>query len=151
TDEGPAEISGKVTAIDSVVDQSTRNVQVQATFANANGKLRPGMFVQTKAAMGMGVNVVTLPASAINYAPYGDSVFVVSDLKGPKGQSYRGVQQQFVKLGESRGDQIAVLSGVKPGAEVATSGLFKLRSGAAVQVNNEVQPGNNPSPQVEDR
>jgi len=151
TDEGPAETSGKVTAIDSVVDQSTRNVQVQATFPNGNGKLHPGAFVQTKVALGTGATVITLPASAINYAPYGDSVFIVTDLKGPKGESYRGVQQQFVKLGESRGDQIAVLTGIKPGAEVATSGLFKLRSGAAVQVNNEIQPGNSPSPKVEDR
>jgi membrane fusion protein (multidrug efflux system) len=107
--------------------------------------------VQTKVALGTGATVITLPASAINYAPYGDSVFIVTDLKGPKGESYRGVQQQFVKLGESRGDQIAVLTGIKPGAEVATSGLFKLRSGAAVQVNNEIQPGNSPSPKVEDR
>jgi membrane fusion protein (multidrug efflux system) len=150
-DEGPAEISGKVTAIDSVVDLSTRNLQVQATFPNTNGKLHPGMFVQTKVALGSGEAVITLPASAINYAPYGDSVFIVSDLKGPKGESYRGVQQQFVKLGESRGDQIAVLSGIKPGAEIATSGLFKLRNGAAVQVNNDIQPGNSPSPKVEDR
>jgi membrane fusion protein (multidrug efflux system) len=145
------EIPGKVTAIDSVVDQATRNVQVQATFANAGGRLHPGAFVQTKVALGAGETIVTLPASAINYAPYGDSVFVVGDVKGPKGETYRGVQQQFVKLGESRGDQIAVLSGVKPGAEIATSGLFKLRNGAAVQVNNQIQPGNSLTPKVEDR
>ena len=76
--------------------------------------------------------LVALPASAISYAPYGDSVFVVADLKDPDGQPYRGVRQQIVKLGPARGDQISVLSGVKPGDEVVTSGVFKLRNGAAV-------------------
>jgi membrane fusion protein (multidrug efflux system) len=94
--------------------------------------------------------VIALPASAINYAPYGDSVFVITDLKDPSGKAYRGVQQQFVKLEGARGDQVAVVSGVNPGDEVVTSGVFKLRNGAAVQVNNKVQPGNNPAPKPED-
>ena len=72
-------------------------------------------------------------------------------MKGPDGKTYRGVRQQFVKLGESRGDQVAVLTGVKPGEEVVTSGVFKLRPGAAVQVNNSIQPGNNPAPRPDDR
>ena len=92
---------------------------------------------------------MALPASAISYAPFGDSVFVVTDLKDPAGQSYRGVRQQFVKLGPARGDQIAVTSGVKPGDEVVTSGLFKLRNGAAVVVNNKVKPTNSPKPKPE--
>jgi membrane fusion protein (multidrug efflux system) len=146
-----ATMSGRVTAFDSVVDQATRNVQVQATFANTNEKLRPGMFVQTNAMLGAGDTVVALPASAINYAPYGDSVFVVDNLKNPKGETYRGVAQRFVKLGGSRGDQIAVVSGVKAGEEIVTSGVFKLRNGAAVVVNNQIQPSNNPTPRVEDR
>lgn len=151
-DDGAAtEFIGRVTAIDSVVDEATRNVQVQATFANPQGKLRAGMFVQTKLALGGSQSVITLPASAINYAPYGDSVFVVSDLKGPNGQAYRGVRQQFVKLGPERGDQVALLSGVKPGEEVVTSGTFKLRNGAAVQTNNKVQPSDSLAPKVEDR
>ena len=146
-----AETSGRVSALDSVVDPATRNIQVQATFANINGKLRPGMFVQTHAMLGAGDAVITLPASAVNYAPYGDSLFVVGNLKDPRGDTYRGVRQQFVTLGGSRGDQIAVLSGVKPGEEVVTSGVFKLRHNAAVFVNNAIQPGNNPAPRVEDR
>jgi len=150
-ENGQARPSGTVTAIDSVVDQATRNAQVQATFPNANGKLRPGMFMQGNVMLGTSEAVVTLPASAINYAPYGDSVFVVGDVKGPKGDTYRGVLQRFVKLGGSRGDQIAVLSGVKAGEEIVTSGVFKLRSGAAVQVDNTIQPSNNPTPRVEDR
>jgi membrane fusion protein (multidrug efflux system) len=141
---------GRVTALDSVVDETTRNIQVQATLANPEGKLRPGMFVQVDVGVGASRTVITLPASAISYAPYGDSVFVITDLKDPKGKTYRGVRQQFVKIEGSRGDQVAVISGVNPGDEVVTSGVFKLRNGAAVQVNNKVQPGNNPAPKPED-
>ena len=151
TSDDPAgiELSGRVTAIDSIVDEATRNVQVQATFGNPAGTLRPGMFVQTEVVLGASRSVVSLPASAISYAPYGDSVFVVSDMKGADGRTYKGVRQQFVKVGETRGDQVAVLSGVQPGDEVVTSGLFKLRNGAAVFVNNKVKPANNPKPKPE--
>jgi membrane fusion protein (multidrug efflux system) len=144
------EFDGRVTALDSIVDERTRNVQVQATLANPQGQLRPGMFVRAELALGASRPVVTLPASAISYAPYGDSVFVVTDLTDQSGRTYRGVRQQFVKVEGARGDQVAVVSGVNPGDEVVTSGVFKLRNGAAVQVNNEVQPGNNPAPKPED-
>jgi len=144
------EFAGRVTALDSVVNEATRNIQVQATLPNPGGKLRPGMFVQVELRMGASRNVISLPASAINYAPYGDSVFVVGDLKDPKGKSYRGVRQQFVKVEGSRGDQVAVVSGLNAGDEVVSSGVFKLRNGAAVQVNNKVQPPNNPKPKPED-
>ena len=142
--------AGSVTAIDSEVDQTTRNIQVQATLSNPEGKLRPGMFVQVEMPLGASRAVIALPASAINYAPYGDSVFVITDLKDPKGKTYRGVRQQFVKVEGARGDQVGVISGLKPGEEVVTSGVFKLRNGAAVQVNNKVQPGNSPAPKPED-
>ena len=144
------EFKGRVTALDSIVNEDTRNVQVQATLPNPAGKLRPGMFVQVEVALGASRQVVPLPASAINYAPYGDSVYVVTDLTDPKGKSYRGVRQQFVKIEGSRGDQVAVVSGIKPGDEIVSSGVFKLRNGAAVQINNKVQPENNPSPKPED-
>jgi membrane fusion protein, multidrug efflux system len=140
---------GRVTAIDSVVDQTTRNIQVQATLANPDGKLRPGMFVQTEMVFGANQSVIALPASAVSYAPYGDSVFIVGDMTDDKGHSYRGVRQQFVKLGPARGDQIGVVSGVTAGDEVVTSGVFKLRNGAAVQINNKVKPGNNAAPKPE--
>ena len=149
-DLGGKSFTGRVTALDSVVDEATRNVQVQATLANPEGKLQPGMFVQVEVVLGASRPVITLPASAISYAPYGDSVYVITDLKDPKGQTYRGVRQQFVKVEGSRGDQVAVVSGLNPGDEVVTSGVFKLRNGAAVQVNNKVQPGNNPAPKPED-
>src|SRR2546426_9057780 len=141
---------GLITAVDSIVNEATRNVQVQATLPNRDGRLRPGMFVQAEVVLSANRSLITIPASSISYAPYGDSVYVVSDLKGPDGRTYRGVRQQFVKVGASRGDQVAIVSGVNLGDEVVTSGVFKLRNGAAVQVNNKVQPGNNPSPKPED-
>ena len=143
---GGVEWSGRVTALDAMVDEATRNIQVQATLANADGKLRPGMFVQVEVVLGAGERVIVLPASAINYAPYGDSVFIVGDIKTEDGRTYRGVRQQLVKVGRSRGDQVAVLSGIQAGDEVVSSGLFKLRNGAAVQINNSVRPANNPTP-----
>jgi membrane fusion protein (multidrug efflux system) len=149
-DLGTVEFVGRITAIDAAVDEATRNVQVQATVNNADGRLRPGMFVQTEVVLGESRRVIALPAPAIHYAPYGDSVFVVTDLQHPNGHSYRGVRQQFVKLGASRGDQVAVLEGIQSGDEVVTSGVFKLRNGAAVQINNKVQPANNRAPRPED-
>jgi membrane fusion protein, multidrug efflux system len=143
-------MAGRITALDSVINEQTRNIQVQATLANKGNKLRPGMFVQVELPLGQPRQVVPLPASAINYAPYGDSVFIVSEMKGPKGNTYRGVRQQVVKIEGSRGDQVAITSGLNPGDEVVSSGVFKLRNGAPVQVNNSVKPGNNPSPKPED-
>ena len=142
--------TGTITAINPVADEATRNVQVQATFANPRGRLRPGMYVTCRVAVGAGQSITALPISAINYAPYGNSVFIVEEMKGQDGKPYKGVRQQFVQLGEARGDQVAVLSGIQPGQEVVTSGVFKLRSGAAVVVNNDVKPSNNPAPKPED-
>jgi len=141
---------GRITAINSIVDQSTRNVNVQATFPNRDGKLLPGMFVQASVIVGESRPVIALPTSAIAYTPYGDFVFIVEDMEDPTGKTYRGVRQQFVKLGGGRGDQVAVIDGVKIGEEVVTSGVFKLRSGAAVLISNEIQPGNDPTPDPED-
>jgi membrane fusion protein (multidrug efflux system) len=141
---------GRIAAFESVIDAATRQMTIQAVFDNRDGKLRPGMFVEAQLSRGALTSVVPLPSSAISYAPFGDSVFIVEDMKGPDKKPYRGVRQQFVKLGASRGDQVAVLSGVKPGEEIVTSGVFKLRPSAAVQVNNKVQPGNNPAPKPED-
>jgi membrane fusion protein (multidrug efflux system) len=143
------EFVGHITAVDSVVNSATRNIQVQATLANPEGKLRPGMFVEAEVSLGAGRSLIALPATAISYAPYGDSVYVVSDMKGPNGETYRGVRQQFVTLQGARGDQVGITSGVQSGEEVVTSGVFKLRNGAAVLVNNTVQPGNDPRPTPE--
>jgi membrane fusion protein (multidrug efflux system) len=108
------------------------------------------MFVEVEMGTGADIHVIALPTSAINYAPYGDSVYVVADMKDKAGKTYRGVRQQLVKLGGSRGDQVAVISGLNPGEEVVSSGVFKLRNGASVVVNNKVQPGNSPAPKPED-
>jgi membrane fusion protein (multidrug efflux system) len=143
-----ASFTGRVNALDSVVNEATRNIQVQATLTNPGEKLRPGMFVQVELGIGGPRTVIPLPASAINYAPYGDSVFVVTADKDAKGN--RKVRQQFVKVEGSRGDQVAVVSGLNPGDEVVSSGVFKLRNGGSVLVNNSVQPPNNPKPKPED-
>jgi membrane fusion protein (multidrug efflux system) len=149
-DLGGKQVTGRVSAIDSIVDEATRNLQIQATLANPGGKLKPGMFVQVELGFGTPQSVIAMPASAISYAPYGDSVYVITDLKDPKGNTYRGVRQQFVKVEGSRGDQVGIISGLNPGDEVVTSGVFKLRNGAAVTINNKVQPENNPAPKPSD-
>jgi len=144
-------LNGRITALDSVVNEQTRNIQVQATLANPGNKLRPGMFVEVELPLGKPREVFPIPASAINYAPYGDSVFVVTDLKDPKsGNSYKGVRQQVVKIDGSKGDQVAIVSGLNPGDEIVSAGVFRLRNSAPVQINNKVQPGNDPNPHPED-
>jgi membrane fusion protein, multidrug efflux system len=151
TDAPSMEFSGKITALDSVINEQTRNIQVQATVPNPQGKLRPGMYVQVELPLGAPRDVIPLPASAINYAPYGDSVYIVTDMQDPKtGKTYRGVKQQVVKLEGSKGDQVAVVSGLNPGDEVVSAGVFRLRNAAPVQVNNTVKPGNNPNPNPEE-
>jgi membrane fusion protein (multidrug efflux system) len=133
-----------------VIDVQTRNIEVQATFANRDGALHPGMFVEVEVALSSSTSVIALPASAVAYAPYGNSVYVVEEMPGPDGKTYKGVRQQFVKLGGARGDQVAIVSGVKTGEEIVTSGVFKLRPGASVLVNNEIQPANSTDPKPED-
>jgi membrane fusion protein, multidrug efflux system len=133
--------TGKINAINSLVDQATRNVQIQATLSNPAAKLRPGMFVKASVLMNESKPVVAIPATAIHYAPYGDSIFIVSDMKDPQsGKSYKGVREQFVKVGQTRGDLVAIESGLKPGEEVATSGVFRLRNAAPIVVNNQTKP-----------
>jgi membrane fusion protein (multidrug efflux system) len=139
--------TGRITAINPVVDQATRNVQVQATFRNDRENLRAGAYVNVQVMVGQQASTLAIPASAINYAPYGNSVYIVEKMKGPSGNEYLGVRQQFVYLGRAKGDQVAVLKGVKAGDEVVTSGVFKLRPNAAVMVDNSVQPSNSLHPQ----
>jgi membrane fusion protein (multidrug efflux system) len=141
---------GRVNAVNSVIDEATRNVRVQATLTNPSATLRPGMYVDVTIPSDKPERLVTIPATAIQYAPYGDSVFIVEEMKDPKGNAYKGVRQQVVKLGESRGDIVAVISGVQPGEEVVTAGVFKLRQGAPVAVNNAIVPSSNTDPSPED-
>lgn len=147
---GGREGVGRITAINSVIDPATRNVEVQATLPNKGELLRPGMYVDVSVDLGKSIRSIALPASAIAFAPYGNSVFVVEQQKGPKGQAYKGVSQRFVKLGRERGDRVAVVSGLKPGDEVVSSGAFKLRPGAPVAVDNTLKPANDTAPKPED-
>ena len=134
------EFEGTVSAINSEVDPATRNISVQATLANPQELLRSGMFAQVELQLPVGAPQVVLPATAISYAPYGNSVFVVEKMKDEQGGEYLGVRQQIVRLGATRGDLIAIEDGVKPGEQVVTAGVFKLRNGSRVQVNNTVVP-----------
>lgn len=137
---------GTVAAINSEVDASTRNVSVQALISNPQEQLRSGMFGQVEIELPIGAPQVVVPATAVAYAPYGNSVFIIEKMKDPAGQEYLGVRQQIVKLGATRGDLVAILEGVKPGEQVVTAGVFKLRNGAHVQINNAVQPSSSSTP-----
>ena len=134
-------IEGKITAINPAVDAATRNIEIQATAENPEEQLRPGMFVSVNVVLPTLEKVLPIPATAVNYAPYGDSVFVVEEKKNEKNnQPSMIVHQQFIRLGEKRGDFIAVASGLKEGETIASTGVFKLRNGQSVVVNNALAP-----------
>jgi membrane fusion protein (multidrug efflux system) len=140
---------GIVESVNSKVDTASRNVQVRAALPNADRRLLPGMFASVRIEYGAKRNPVTLPQTAVTYNPYGDTVYVVEQHGvDDKGHPRLEVQQRFVKLGSTRGDQIAVESGVKPGEVIVTAGQIKLRNGVPVAVNNDVLPANaiNPNP-----
>lgn len=192
-----ASFSGTITAINPVVDVSTRNVKVQATLKNPERKLLPGMFTNVVVATSAPQRYLTLPANAVAFNPYGETVFVIvkrgeegsvadnkpadllqsealkkadADLKAaaeaaakpegeaksdaapaaPSGEPVLVARQVFIKTGASRGDQVAVISGLKEGDEVVTSGQIKLKNGTAVVINNELQPSSNPDPRPVD-
>lgn len=134
-------VEGKVTAINPDVDASTRNVRVQATVDNSNGRLRPGMYVDVAVELPVIDKVLTIPATSVLYAPFGDTVYVVdSKVDEATGEKQRVVRQQIVRLGLHRGDFVAVSAGLKEGDTVVTSGVFRLRPGSAVRVNNDLAP-----------
>ncbi len=134
-------VAGKITAIDPDVDADTRSVRVQATVANPGERLHPGMYATMSVVLPLKEEVLAVPATAVLYAPYSDSVFIVEDKPGEAGAAPgKTVRQQFVRLGEKRGDYIAVASGLKGGETVVTTGVFKLRNGQAVAVDNSLAP-----------
>jgi membrane fusion protein (multidrug efflux system) len=141
-----ASFVGELSAINAEVDSSTRNIAVQATLPNASERRRPGMFAQVAVSLDQTETMVVVPATAVAYASYGNSVFIVEQMKGADGKDYLGVRQQPVRIGAARGDLIVITEGLKGGEQIASSGIFKLRNGLAVQVNNSVQPGSNPAP-----
>lgn len=135
------ELSGRITAINPEIEASTRNVRVQATVANSNEELRPGMFVNVAVLLPEKAELLIIPATAVLYAPYGDSVFVVEESKDKASSpGSLTLRQQFVRLGEKRGDFVAVRSGLKEGETMASTGVFKLRNGQAVVVDNSHSP-----------
>ncbi|HEY6880402.1 MAG TPA: efflux RND transporter periplasmic adaptor subunit, partial [Polyangiales bacterium] len=155
--EQALEAKGAVAAVDPSIDNTTRTIRVRASVPNPGQKLRPGMFVDVKVVLPTRGAVIAIPSTAVVHASYGDSVFVVEEPKadkkpsGPPGVSTKLARQQFVRVGEARGDYVAVLEGVKPGEEVVTAGAFKLRNGSTVIVNNSVKPGAKVSPTPENR
>ena len=142
---------GEVSSIDPKVDPATRNVQVRATVRNAKRSLLPGMFATVVIASGGPQRFLTLPQTAVSYNPFGDTVFVVEEGKGKDDKVALVAQQKFVTTGEARGDQVAILSGIKEGDTVVTAGQIKLRSGFPVIVNNAIQPTNEPAPKPKDQ
>jgi len=136
--------TGRVTAINPLVDPSTRNFEAEATIDNPHRKLKPGMFVRTVVESGAPRRYLTLPQTAISYNPYGDTVFVVH--AGAKPSDTPTAQEVFVTLGPTRGDQVAVLKGLSAGERIVTSGQMKLKNGTRLTINNSVQPLNNPNP-----
>src|SRR5216117_3896239 len=135
------EFVGKLTAINSTVDTATRNVMVQATLENPDHALRPGMFIKIEIVLPEKHKALVIPGSAISYAPYGDSVFVIEKQKDEKtGKESQVLRQQFVRVGEARGDFVSITTGLKAGETVVGTGVFKLRNGMAVAINNDLAP-----------
>jgi len=141
-DSSPGQVfTGKVTALNPEVDPSTRNIKVQATVANASGDMRPGMFARVQLVLPETQPLIVIPSTAVLHAPYGDSVFVVNEVKdGKSGKSVKQVQMTTVRLGETRGDFVAVTTGLKEGQTIATTGVFKLRNGSPVAIDNSLAP-----------
>lgn len=134
-------VTCKITAISPEVDEATRNIRVQATLANSEEQLRAGMYVNVAVVLPVKEDVLTIPATAALYAPYSDSVFLIEEKMGQNGSpSGKTVRQQFVRLGEKRGDFITVISGLKAGETVVSTGVFKLRNGQSVIVDNKLAP-----------
>lgn len=132
--------SGKVDVVDAKIDTSTRNFIVRALVDNPNGDLRPGMFVDVTVRRPGTRSVLAIPASAVLFAPYGDSVYITKETQTDSGEKQRVVEQIFVRLGERRGDLVAVTSGLKAGDEVVSTGGFKLQNGMAIVVRNDLAP-----------
>jgi membrane fusion protein (multidrug efflux system) len=133
--------AGKITAINPLVDTNSRNVQVRATLGNPNHRLLPGMYATIDIDVGAPQRHITLPQTAIAYNPYGSTVFLVE-----QNGADRTARQTFVTTGDTRGDQVAVLSGVKEGDVIVTTGQMKLHNGSPVTIDNRVQPTSDAAP-----
>jgi len=135
------EFKGILTAVNSMVDSATRNVTSQATLQNPDHALRPGMFAKVEVVLPSKGKALVIPGSAVSYAPFGDSVYVIEKKKDEKtGKESQVIRQQFVRIGEARGDFVSVAKGLKGGATIVSTGVFKLRNGMTVTINNDLAP-----------
>jgi membrane fusion protein, multidrug efflux system len=142
-----ANFAGKIVSINSKVDSASRNVQARASFTNADRRLIPGMYANVAIDNGDATRQITLPQSAITYNPYGDTVYIVQkNGTDDKGNAQLTVLQRFIQVGDTRGDQVAVTSGVAAGDEIVTAGQLKLRNGSPIVINNKILPTNDRSP-----
>jgi membrane fusion protein (multidrug efflux system) len=139
---------GRITSISATVDNDTRNFEIEAMVANPKHELRGGMYANVAVDTGTPQQQLTLPQTAVTYNPYGATVFVAKDSghKDAQGKPVLEAQQVFVSTGSTRGDQVAVVKGIEPGALVVTSGQLKLKNGTPLAINNSVQPADNPDP-----
>jgi membrane fusion protein (multidrug efflux system) len=140
---------GKVTAINSSVDTVTRNVSVQVTLDNQDHVLKPGMFAKIEIILPTKQKTLVVPGTAVSYAPYGDSVYVIEKKKDEKtGKESQTIRQAFIRVGEARGDFVSITAGIKAGETIVGTGVFKLRNGMAVTINNDLapKPQLNPTP-----
>jgi membrane fusion protein, multidrug efflux system len=142
-----SKFSGTLTAIQPELEATTRNIRLRATVKNPTGELRAGMFVHVSVVLPKTEQVLVVPVTAITFAPYGDSVFIVTDAKEGKGKV---AEQKFVRLGVTRGDFVAVTKGLSSGDQVVASGSFKLRNGSAVTINNKLLPAASENPTPDD-
>jgi len=142
TDAAPGQIfEGQINAISPEVDASTRNLRVQATISNREEKLRSGMFATVDVVLPTKTDVLMIPATSILYAPYGNSVFVIEERKDENtGQTAQVLRQQFIRISGTRGDFVNVVDGLKADQTVVTSGVFKLRAGMSVVIDNKLAP-----------
>ena len=138
--------SGRVSTIDTQFDPTTRNVTVEATVANPQQSLVPGMFARAIVDSGKPQRYLTVAQSSVTYNPYGTTVFIATPSKNDKGEEVLTAQQSFIKTGPTRGDQVAILEGVKEGDLLITSGQMKLKNGSPVQIDNSAAPLNDPAP-----
>jgi membrane fusion protein (multidrug efflux system) len=141
--------AGVIDAIAPKVESDTRNVRVRAVLENVDTRLLPGMFARVEIQLPTQGTVVTVPQSAVTYSPYGDSVYIVADQpeQAASAQPVFAVTNTFVVLGATRGDQVAIQSGLTAGMTVVTAGQQKLRNGSQVVIDNSVPVSNNPTPQ----
>jgi len=141
---------GEITTVNPEVDAATRNVRMRATVENADGRLRPGMFATVEVLEGAPQATLVVPATSVLYAPFGDSVYVLEKPAEAGGEGLVA-RQRFVRLGERRGDFVAVLSGLKDGEQIVSTGAFKLRNGAAVVLGDVVTPEAQLAPKPSDK